>query len=196
MKNTILICIALLNSLAVSAKDFHFVYIRFDNSMIKNGLIGQIDELKSSFGSEDDFVVYYSNAQIRMDKNLWDAEELFSLITEQMSYPAISIPDEVDLISESLEKKMKLEFDGNDSNKRIVSGNGFSSLHFHYLVGKEFVASKNTDGLLARVFIINSLNLSDFSIKINYHPCGSYYAENALQFNPLYQISVNPKLVK
>jgi hypothetical protein len=195
MKHTILICIALLSSLAVSAKDFHFVYIRYDNSMIKSELIEQIKGMKSSFSSGD-YVVYYSNAQTVMDSKSWNEDELFGLITEQMSYPAISIPDEVELISESLEKYMELDFEDEDTNKRIFSANNYSAVFFDCLVGKEFVASKNPNGLLARTFIVNSLNKSNFDVKLKYYPCGSNYGENDLQFNLLYQLNIQPQLVK
>jgi hypothetical protein len=156
----------------------------------------KISDLKRNFESDDSYVVYYSNAQITMDRENWNEVELFGFITEQMSYPAISIPDELDLISETLERYMQLEFDSDDENLQIISGNGFSSVIFDCLVGKEFISLKNTNGLLARTFVANSLNRSRFETVLNYHPCGSDYAANALEFAPLYQLKIKPQLLK
>ncbi len=180
-------------SLSLFARDFQFVYIRFDNSMSKSQLLQTITNLKNTFSDSEEFIIYYSNAQIIMDARSWNEADLYGIIMEQMSYSAISIPDETEKISELLEKYLKLNFEGQGINKKVLSQENFSTIKFNLLVGSEFVFSKNPNGLLARVFITNSLNKSNIDLNLCYYPCGSVYTENDLQFNSLYQLN-NVKL--
>jgi hypothetical protein len=193
MRSLLMILMGVCLSLSLFARDFQFVYIRFDNSMSKSQLLQTITNLKNTFSDSEEFIIYYSNAQIIMDARSWNEADLYGIIMEQMSYSAISIPDETEKISELLEKYLKLNFEGQGINKKVLSQENFSTIKFNLLVGSEFVFSKNPNGLLARVFITNSLNKSNIDLNLCYYPCGSVYTENDLQFNSLYQLN-NVKL--
>ena len=106
MKQLILLLLSVLFSTTSFASDLHFIYIRLDNSMDIEKLKTQIEKLKNSF-SGDDFIVYYSNDNITMDKKSWDKNKLFGQINSQNSSIAISIPDELESISIPLEKYLQ-----------------------------------------------------------------------------------------
>ena len=180
MKQFIILLISVLFSATSFAKDLHFIYVRLDSSMDTEKLKTQIEKLKNSF-SGSDFIMYYSNENTTMDKQSWDRNKLFGLISSQNSSIAISIPDELESISVPLENHLQEE--------------SYTAIHFRCFVGSEFFDKKFHDMLLARMLIVNSLLQSVYSVSIQYYPCGASYNQEKIKFNPEYNINVSPKII-
>ena len=161
------------------AKDLHFIYVRLDNSMNTEILKTQIEKLKSNFNSSD-FILYYSNENITMNKQSWDSNKLFGQISSQNSSIAISIPDELESISVPLENYLQEEY--------------YSAIFFYCFVGNEFFDNNFQDMLLARMLIVNSLIQSKYSISLQYYPCGANYKQEKIKFNPEYNIKITTKI--
>ena len=179
MKQLIVLFISILFSATSFAKDLHFIYIRLDFSMDTEKLKAQIEKLKNSFTS-DDFILYYSNENTTMDQQSWDRNKLFGQISSQNSSIAISIPDEIESISVPLEKQLQEE--------------SYSTVYFNCFVGNEFFDKKFQDSLLARMFIVNSLERSKYNVFLQYYPSGATYNNEKIKFNPEYNINVTIKI--
>jgi len=143
-------------------------------------LKAQIQKLKNSF-SDNDFIMYYSNENTTMDKQSWDRNSLFGQINSQNSSIAISIPDELESISVPLEDHLQKE--------------SYSAVYFHCFVGNEFFDNNFQDMLLARMLIVNSLTQSEYSVFLQYYPCGATYNGNKTKFNPEYNINLTTKII-
>jgi len=180
MKQLIISLLSIMFSTTCFAKDLHFIYIRFDNSMDTEMLKTQIEKLKNSF-SEAEFILYYSNENTTMDKQSWDRDKLFAQISSQNSSIAISIPDELESISVPLEKQLQEE--------------SYSAIHFDCFVGNEFFDNNFQDMLLARMLIVNSLMQSKYSVSFQYYPSGATYKQEKAKFNPEYNINVKTKII-
>ncbi|MCL2652092.1 MAG: hypothetical protein FWD60_13855 [Candidatus Azobacteroides sp.] len=180
MKKLTVLLLSVLFSVTSFAKDLHFIYVRLDNSMDIEILKAQIEKLKSSF-SDSDFIVYYSNENTTMDNQSWDKDKLFGLISSQNSSIAISIPDELENISFPLEKRLQEE--------------SYSAVCFDCFVGNEFFDNDYQDMLLARMFIVNSLIQSKYSVLLLYYPSGATYNQEKMKFNPEYNINLTTKII-
>ena len=161
------------------ARDGYFIYLRIDNSM-ETGLIKRQIERFAPIFRQGDFVLYYSNAKQAMDAQTYDEQELFGLVSEQMSSHDITLYQELDTISALLEKYFELELDGNHQ----VYSRRYNRLVFDFIVGKDFLDKDYPNDLLARGILINGLN--EIDMRINFYPCGSDYQK--VELNPLYQI--------
>ncbi|MDR1372929.1 MAG: hypothetical protein LBJ17_07445 [Dysgonamonadaceae bacterium] len=170
----------LLVSLTISAKDFHFVYLRIDDSMDIELVKERIRDLTSEFENKD-FVLYYSNHKATMDAENFSEKELLGLINEQMSSSAITLSNEVADIAEVLEKYLQAEF---DENNRLVSPK-YSQITLNCIVGDNFVENKYQDEVFARSIVVNSL--SDFPLQINFYCCGARYSD--VKFSNQYKLS-------
>jgi len=143
-------------------------------------LKAQIEKLIAGL-SDNDFVVFYSNENTTMDKQSWDQDKLFGLISSQNSYRAISIPDELENISVPLEKHLQRE--------------SYSSVYFDCFVGNVFIDNDFQNTLLARMLIVNSLIQSKYNILLQYYPCGATYNQDKIKFNPEYNINIKTKII-
>ena len=180
MKQLTILLICVLFSATSFAKDLHFIYIRLDNSMDREKLKTQIEKLKTGF-SDNDFIVYYSNENTTMDKQSWDRNQLVGLINSQNSSIAISIPDELENISVPLEKQLQEE--------------SYTTVYFECFVGNEFFNNNFQDMLIARMLIVNSLLQSEYSVLLQYYPCGATYNREKITFNPEYNINITTKII-
>ena len=167
------------------AQNFHFVYLRLDNSMNIDLVKEQITKLKSEF-QDGNFVLFYSNEKTAMDAKNWNEKKLFGLIGEQMASNAITIPNEIDTISDYLENYLQLGFKESENGEKRLYSKKYSSMSFDFLVGNDFVKKyKYQDEILAQTIIINSL--SDFNFRINFYPCGADYSD--IKFDSQYSIN-------
>jgi hypothetical protein len=180
MKKVAILVINLFFALSCYAKDFHFVYVRIDDSMNIEMVKDQIRILKNEFQNED-FVLYYSNYQMSMNATNYSEKELFGLINEQMSSSAITLFDEINKIGELFDRYLNVEF---DENERLISTK-YSQIIFNCIVGDNFVEDKYQDEVFARSILINSLN--DFNLQINFYPCGAKYFD--VKFSNQYNIN-------
>jgi hypothetical protein len=173
--------------------------------MDKDILVKQIIKLKSECNANNSaFVVFYSNAEKIMNAENWDENELLSLIYEQMSSIAISISDELDIISELLEKYLESEIKKDtDDFREIISTLGYKSISFDSFVGDEFFDNDYQNTLLARMLLANSLTQDQFTVDINYYPCGANYRNEKdekkerkrTKFNSIYTINKEPIII-
>ena len=180
MKQLIVILVSALFSVTSFAKDLHFIYVRFDNSMDTEKLKEQIEKLKNSF-SDNDFILYYSNENTTMDKQSYDKNKLFSQISSQNSSIAISIPDELESISVPLEKQLQEET--------------YNAVYFECFVGSDFFNNNFQDMLLARMLIVNSLLKSKYRVSLRYYPSGASYNPEKIKFNPEYNIRLSTTII-
>jgi hypothetical protein len=140
----------------------------------------QIEKLKTSF-TKSDFVLYYSNENTTMDKQSWNKNKLFGLIDSQNSSVAISIPDELENISLSLEQQLQDE--------------SYSAIYFDCFVGSSFFDNNFQNMLLARMLIVNSLLQSEYKVLLRYFSCGAAYNAQKTKFNSEYNINVSTQIV-
>jgi len=180
MKQLIILFVSALVSINSFAKDLHFIYIRFDNSMENEKLKKQIEKLKTSL-TESDFILYYSNEKTTMDNQSWDKNKLFAQINSQNSSVAISIPDELETISILLENQLPEE--------------SYSAIHFDCFVGNDFFNNNYQDMLLARMLIVNGLLKSKYIITLQYFPCGATYNYEKIKFKPEYKINFTAQII-
>ena len=181
MKQILIMLLCVLFSATSLAKDLHFIYIRFDNTMDAEKLKTQIEKLKNSFSDDSDFIVYYSNENTTMDNRSWDKNKLFGLISSQNSSIGISIPDELESISEPLEKQLQKE--------------SYSAIYFQCFVGSDFFDKNFQDTLLARMLIVNSLTKSEYKVSLRYYPSGATYNKEKIKFNPEYNIKLTTQII-
>lgn len=179
MKRLVFLTVFLLSVSLVFARDGHFIYLRIDNSM-EAGLVKRQIERFAPIFRQGDFVLYYSNAKRVMDAQTYDEQELFGLVSEQMSSYDITLYQELDMISVLLEKYFELELDGNHQ----VYSRQYNRLVFDFIVGKDFLDKDYPNDILARGILINSLD--EIDMQFNFYPCGSDYQK--VELNPLYQI--------
>lgn len=177
-KETILVALFLF-PLFGFARNFHFVYLRVDESMEISEVKKQISSLKDLIQG-DDFVLYYSNSKKVMEADSYDEKELFGLVGEQMTSYDITIPDEIEIISGLFEKYLQAEF---DESHRLVSPL-YNQITLDFITGKDFLAKGYQDEILARGILVN--NLLDFDMQINFYPAGADYS--FVEFDPLYKI--------
>jgi hypothetical protein len=178
----------------LSAKNFHFAYIRLDHSMDNDKLKEQIHTWKDRY-SHSNFVLFYSNAGKIMDTETWNERELFGLISNQSSSIAISVKDEFETLSLLLEQYLKMEIaKDNGDCRKIVSTLHYKTIFIDCFVGAGFFAGDYQNTLLAKLIFANSLNQSDFEINVSYYPCGAYYNTETVQFDPVYSINNKPNV--
>lgn len=176
----------------ISANDFHFAYIRIDNSMDNDLVKEQIHRWKERY-SKDKFVLFFSNSGKTMDAENWNESELFGLISNQSSSISISVKDELETLSILLEKYLKLEISQDDNGfLRVVSTLKYKSLSFDNFVGNSYFLNDHHNVLLSKLLITNSLNKTDFAVDVFYYPCGAGYEEKTIQFNSTYSIRTKP----
>ena len=180
MKQILIMLLCVLFSTTSLAKDLHFIYIRFDNTMDAEKLKTQIEKRINSF-SDSDFIVYYSNENTTMDNRSWDKNKLFGLISSQNSSIGISIPDELESISEPLEKQLQKE--------------SYSDIYFQCFVGADFFDKNFQDTLLARMLIVNSLTKLKYKVSLRYYPSGATYTKEKIKFNPEYNIKITTQII-
>lgn len=179
MKRLVLLAVFWLSASAGFARDWHFVYLRIDNAMEAGSVKRQIERFALIF-RQGDFVLYYSNAKRVMDAQTYDEQELFGLVSEQMSSYDITLYQELDMISGLLEKYFEPELDENHQ----VYSRRYDRLVFDFIVGKDFLDKDYPNDILARSILINSLMEAD--MQINFYPCGSDYQR--VELNSLYLI--------
>lgn len=195
-KKLFIIVVAVFLSLSCFTKDFHFVYIRLDNSMDKDIFKEQIVKLKTTF-TNSDFVLFYSNAEIVMDVQTWNQQELFGLISNQSSSVAVSVFDELENISVLLEKYLQMEIIEDDFGmKQIKSKFDYESISFDCFIGEEFFDNDKQNSLFARMLFANSLNQQNYNVDIFYYPCGANYTDEIVKFNSQYSINKKSEIKK
>ena len=193
------ICMFTLSS-ALSAKEFHFAYIRIDPTMEKSKLMEQVKIWKDSRLSSD-LVLFYSNStnnpKMTMDAKNWSEQELFGLISTHMSSVAITVIDEFDALSVLLEKYLKLEIIEDDFGfRRVVSAFDFDAISFYFFVGSDFLGNDYQNLLLAKLLLANSLD--NFSVNVCYYPCGANYNDETIKFKTEYGLNekIKPYIYK
>jgi hypothetical protein len=196
IRKTFLMGSILLVSLMAFAKDFHFVYVRLDNSMDKDNVKQQITKLKNSFANSD-FVIFYSNGKMKMDNETYNERDLFHAISNQSSSVAVSVYDEFEELSNLLEKYLQLSITEDDAGfKRITSNLNYESISFDCVVGNEFFDSDYQNALLLKLLFANSLNQNNFNVDVFYYPCGAFYGNEITKFNPQYSFNKESIIVK
>lgn len=193
MRTVLIVCMLSLFG-AISAKDLHFAYIRIDNSMDNDLIKEQLNKWEERY-SNDDFVVYYSNSGKTMNASNWNKNELFQLISNQSSSISISIIDELETLSQLLEKHLKMDI-SEDKNgfRHITSTSNYESISFDNFVGESYFSNDYHNILLSKLIIVNSLNQTNFSVDVFYYPCGADYEEKTIQFNSAYSINTKPNI--
>ncbi len=191
MKRLIFLSFMMIFAHTLWAKEFHFIYIRYEYPMNKNDLIQQVIDLQQKFDNNTDYVIYYSNESLIMDRTTWEFKKFASSVAESGSFYSIDIPAEIELISNNIEKNLQLEYD--IENSKVESKNNTTKCILDCFVGGRFVRSYQ-NALFARLLIINNLQNSDFDVEMIYYPCNFNYTEETLQFNPLYRLNIHPTI--
>ena len=160
-------------------QNFHFIYIRFDHSMDRSQIRGQVGKLVSQC-KNNNYALYYSNEAIVMDESNWDEDGLFGSIYETQQNDPIDLLSEIDKISSIIEKSVELYFDGNQ-----MKFGKYASITFDFFVGEYFVENDYFTGIFAPLVIVNSLE--DFVNDVQVHLCG-YHPQDTILISPKYNL--------
>lgn len=142
--------------------------------------------------ANENFIVFYSNENVIITSSDWEEQKLKDLMNVQLSTLATTALDEVNRLSDVLEKGLNLVIGTDKYGYDIVkTDENIDELYVHCFVGRQFIENKYPKEVIEKTILVNGLGMGNLIANIIYYPCSEVpYSDADVQLSGKYLLNI------